>query len=82
MRGRHERTAVADCLNPINGYRGLLELQGKKPKDHRKENFKLIKQKEEEKRREVEEEQLKTKGEPFKMSKFKNVQSKVKETLS
>ncbi|CDW80069.1 UNKNOWN [Stylonychia lemnae] len=81
MKGRQDRTAIADFLNPVNGYRGQLELMGKKPKDHRKENLKLIKQKEEENKK-LEEEKAKGKGEPWKMKKFQNIQSKVKETLS
>ncbi len=81
MKGRQERTAIADFLNPVNGYRGQLELQGKKPKDHKKENFKLLKQKEEEVQKQIEE-KSKSKGELFKMKKFQNVPSKLKEQLS
>eukprot|EP00347_Sterkiella_histriomuscorum_P013328 403365138 len=81
MKGRHDRTAIADFLNPVNGYRGQLELNGIKPKDHRKENLKMIKQKQEELKKK-EEDRMSMKSEPFKMTKFKNVQSKVKETLS
>ena len=51
QRGRQDRTAIADFLNPVNGHRGMLELQGKKPKDHRKNNLNFIKQKEEENKR-------------------------------
>ena len=45
VKGRYERSAIADFLNPVNGYRGNLELQGKKPKDHRKDNQEFIKKK-------------------------------------
>lgn len=55
LKGRYERPAIADVLNPINGYRGQLELYGVKPKDHRKDNLKFIKQREEEMRHKLEE---------------------------
>ena len=73
---------MADFLNPVNGYRGQLALQGKTPKDHRKENLKLIQQKAEEVKRKEEEKEVASSYEPFKMTKFKNVPSKVKENLS
>lgn len=44
LKGRHERSQMADIINPVNGYRGLLALSGQTPKDHRKENFAFIKQ--------------------------------------
>jgi len=78
QRGRHDRTAMADILNPVNGYRGMLELQGIKPKDHRKSNMQLIRQKEEERKKEDEI----VHKEPFKMRKFLNVPSRIKDTLS
>jgi len=43
MKGRYERSAMADVINPVNGYRGQLELYGMTPKDHRKENLNFIK---------------------------------------
>lgn len=49
---------MADFLNPVNGYRGQLALQGKTPKDHRKENLKLIQQKAEEVKRKEEEKEV------------------------
>lgn len=81
MKGRQDRTAIAEFLNPVNGYRGKLELQGKKPKDHRKENLKLLKQKEQEVQKQLDEES-KPKGELFKMKKFQNVPSKLKDHIS
>ena len=81
MKGRHDRTAIAEFISPVNGYRGQLELQGKKPKDHRKENQKLLKAKQEEVQKQIED-QTKPKAEPFKMKKFQNVQSKLKDQLS
>lgn len=76
LSNRHSRTAIADILNPVNGYRGQMELSGMTPKDHRKENLKFIKQKQEELKHRMEEE-LKPKPEPFKLKKFQHVQSKV-----
>ena len=32
------RSQIEDCLNPIDGYRGKLLAQGKKVKNHIKEN--------------------------------------------
>jgi hypothetical protein len=66
FKGRQERTAVADIINPINGYRGQLELYGVTPKDHRKENLNFIKQKQEAIRLKMED-SLKQKPEPFKL---------------
>ena len=66
LKGRYERAAIADVLNPVNGYRGQLELCGMTPKDHRKDNLKYIKQRQEENK--VRSEELsKPKAEPFKM---------------
>ena len=76
VRGRYERAAIADYLNPVNGYRGQMELCGMTPKDHRKDNLKYIKSKQEEVKSKLEEAQ-KPKPEPFKLKKFQNVQSKV-----
>jgi hypothetical protein len=76
LKGRYERTAIADVLNPINGYRGQQELFGLVPKDHRKDNLKFIKQKQEENKKKQDEES-KVKPEPFKLKKFANVPSKL-----
>jgi hypothetical protein len=76
VKGRYERTAMADIINPVNGYRGMLSLAGQTPKDHRKDNLKFIKAKQEEVKKTIEE-QTKPKPEPFKMKKFTNVQSKL-----
>lgn len=48
LKNRHERTAMADIINPVNGYRGMLSLCGMTPKDHRKDNLNFIKHKQEE----------------------------------
>ena len=76
VKGRYERSTIADILNPVNGYRGQLELCGQTPKDHRKDNFAFIKQKQEQLRQRMEE-QARPKPEPFKLKKFTQVQSKV-----
>ena len=63
QKGRQERTVMASLINPINGYRyislspfyrGNLELQGIKPKDHRSINKQIIKKKEEENKVKIE----------------------------
>ena len=76
VKGRYERSAMADIINPVNGYRGMLSLAGQTPKDHRKDNLKFIKAKQEEVKKTIEE-HTKPKPEPFKMKKFTNVQSKL-----
>jgi hypothetical protein len=45
LKSRHERTQMADIINPVNGYRGYLSLSGLTPKDHRKDNLNFIKAK-------------------------------------
>jgi len=42
----HDSSAIAQILNPTNGYRGQLEKQGIKPKDHISENRAALKKKE------------------------------------
>ena len=44
---------MAAIINPVNGYRGMLEANGKEVKNHMIENRKLIKEKEEIKKREL-----------------------------
>jgi len=39
---------ITDLLYPVKGYRGQLEKKGIKPKDHQKDNLKIIKAKHEE----------------------------------
>ena len=41
----HDSSAIAQILNPTNGYRGQLEKQGIKPKDHISENRAALKKK-------------------------------------
>ena len=36
------RTAVGEFLNPINGYRGRLAQRGIKPKNHARENLRVV----------------------------------------
>ena len=67
---------MADIINPVNGYRGMLALSGQTPKDHRKDNINFIKSKQEEVKRQIED-ATKPKAEPFKMKKFQNVPSKL-----
>jgi hypothetical protein len=76
VKARYERTAMADIINPVNGYRGMLALAGQTPKDHRKENLNILKAKQEENKKMVED-QAKPKPDPFKMRKFQNVPSKL-----
>ena len=76
VKARYERTAMADIINPVNGYRGMLALAGQTPKDHRKENLSFLKAKQEENKKIVED-QAKPKPDPFKMRKFQNVPSKL-----
>ena len=40
------REAIEDMLNPLNGFRGKLEAQGKNVKDHIKQNRMSLKAKE------------------------------------
>ena len=42
------KTNVEEILHPVNGYRGALERKGVIPKDHQKENMKLLKEKRQE----------------------------------
>jgi hypothetical protein len=76
-RSYHGRTQVEDCLNPVNGYRGMQELKGQKPKNHMKENLKQIKSKETTFKVTQQKETEVTKVEPFKLNKFKNIESRV-----
>ena len=65
-KGRHERSAIANFLNPVNGYRGQMELSGMTPKDHRKDNINFIKHKQKELKHKMDE-SLKPKPDLFKM---------------
>jgi hypothetical protein len=42
----HDSSAIAQILNPTNGYRGQLEKKGIKPKNHISENRAALKKKE------------------------------------
>ena len=67
---RHE---IADCLNPLNGYRGQLQAQGKEVKNHMKQNRQALRKTADDfnKKREVAEAQ--SNPDLFKMKKFQNV---------
>lgn len=71
-----QRTAIADFICPDNGYRGKLQRMGQQPKDHMKENMKELKSRME-KVREDREEASRAPKELYKLTQFKNVQSKV-----
>jgi hypothetical protein len=81
VKGRHERTQMADIINPVNGYRGQLSLAGMTPKDHRKDNLNFIKAKQEEIKHRLEED-AKPRPEPFKLKKFAQVQSKISSIMT
>jgi hypothetical protein len=78
-RGSHyERAAIADYINPDNGYRGKMERMGKTPKNFEKENRKdivAIQQRNRQQKEDLE----RQKKEPFKLSQFQNVEPKLYE---
>ena len=79
VQNRHmQRTAIEDCLNPINGYRGALAAKGKEVKNHMKEQRELLKKK-------TLEVQMKKQQTPakevFKLRRFSEVESKVKQEI-
>ena len=41
---RSKKDEIEELIYPINGYRGTLERKGIKPKDHHKDNIKMIKE--------------------------------------
>ncbi len=55
--------------------------KGIKPKDHAKENFQKMKQKERELKEKRDEEASSKPGQPWKMKKFNDVESKVTRTV-
>ncbi|KAL0488336.1 enkurin domain-containing protein [Acrasis kona] len=69
----NKRDTVGEILNPANGYRGSQQRRGITPKDHTKDNLRIIKEKEalnkEKKEKEAEEKNV------FKLSQFQNVGS-------
>ncbi len=67
---------MANVLCPLNGYRGELENRGIKPKDHRRDNLKCIKDKQILFKKK-QEESLVEAPEPFKLKKFQKVESKL-----
>lgn len=71
-------TQVSEILNPTNGYRGALIKKGIQPKDHMRENMRIIKEKQRENREKAEHQETKN---VFKLSKFANVSSTLKKKL-
>ena len=70
---------MASLLYPVNGFRGAQQAQGAKPKNHMRANLKDLKKKQEE-NKERAEAASQYKADPFKMTKFKNVESKLTRT--
>eukprot|EP00924_Labyrinthula_sp_SR-Ha-C_P009377 snap_masked-scaffold_2-processed-gene-21.27-mRNA-1 protein AED:1.00 eAED:1.00 QI:0/0/0/0/1/1/2/0/253 len=74
-------TQVADILNPVNGYRGKLEREGKTPKNHVQINYRhLVKKQQDLKKREEERARCRAqsaKKDAMKLKKFQNVKSKI-----
>ena len=80
-----KRGDVENLINPINGYRGKLEAQGLAPKNHMQQNKQALKKTEEKvtNQRKVEEEKMSkvNPADTFKMKKFTNVGSKIKNDI-
>lgn len=73
------REAIEDYLNPLNGYRGKLQAQGKEVKNHIKANRAALRKTQDafEKKQEVK--SIVNPADQFKMKKFQNVQSKIRQ---
>lgn len=69
---------VSSILNPANGYRGELARKGVQPKNHMRDNLRLIREKERENREKKDNPESKN---VFKLSKFQNVSSTLKKNL-
>lgn len=67
---------MGQFLNPVNGHRGKQAAAGIKPKNHMKDNLRAIRNAQE-KHREDREESSRPKEEPFKLSQFREVNSRV-----
>lgn len=81
-RDQFGRSQIADFICPDNGYRGAIKRRGMKPKNHMKENFQSLRQLQHEQRylREQEEEERQEKEryeKLYKLSQFRNVESRV-----
>jgi hypothetical protein len=72
----YDRAQVADLIHPDNGYRGTMKRLGKTPKDHMKENRMELAELQARKREEKEENMRPDKV-PYKLSQFKDIQSRV-----
>lgn len=71
---------MASILRPINGVREKMRAQGLQPKDHQREYVQQIKEIQKANRMKSDREKS-NRQEPFKMSRFKSVSSKLRETL-
>lgn len=70
-------SAIASILNPVNGYRGMLERKGIKPKNHHLDNIRALRQRQSMNRMSKAVQAEAAKRKKFKMKKFQNVQSTV-----
>ena len=81
-RGDHfQRAAIADFISPDNGLRGRMERQGKEPKNHMKDNYKLLKSKQEQNRERRDEEHSNSNKDLYKLSQFRDVGARVFEPI-
>ena len=67
---------VANCLNPVRGYRDKLAREGKHVKNHAREN-RLALKKAQEMNRHLREQRKDAGPKPFKLKKFENVSSRL-----
>ncbi len=72
----YNRAQIADFICPDNGVRGAMKRKGIKPKDHMKENFMQIRDSQRA-NRELREEGNREPRELYKLSQFRNVDSRV-----
>ena len=72
----YNRAQIADFISPDNGVRGAMKRKGIKPKDHMKENFMQIRESQRA-NREMKEESERLPRELYKLSQFRNVDSRV-----
>jgi hypothetical protein len=72
----YKRSSVADVVNPTNGLRGEMMRHGVKPRDHMKENFRNLKAAQR-KNIEDKEDAARPQKELYKLSQFKDAQSRV-----
>jgi hypothetical protein len=72
----HQRAAIADFICPDDGYRGKQSRLGHQPKNHMKDNVRDLRHLEA-KLKEDREESNRNTAEPFKLSQFRDVSSRV-----